>query len=63
MHVVGQEREVDGHCQPLASQQEEDSQGCMQQVLGQHQRVQAAALVDGVLVVSLQLVKGNYLLV
>ena len=59
--MVGYEGDVEEEGEPLPGKQEQHIDQHVQRVLGQHQRVQAGALVYGVLVVSLQLVESNYL--
>ena len=59
--MVGDEGDVEEEGEPLPGKQEQNVDQHVQSVLGQHQRVQAGALVYGVLVVSLQLVESNYL--
>ena len=59
--MVGDQGDVEEEGEPLPGKQEQNVDQHMQRVLGQHQRVQARALVYGVLVVSLQLVESNYL--
>ena len=41
--------------------QEEEVEEDMEEVLGQDQRIEAVALIDGVLVVGLQFVERDYL--
>ena len=59
--MVGDQGDVEEEGEPLPGKQEQNVDEHMQRVLGEHQRVQARALVDGGLVVSLQLIKSNYL--
>ena len=61
MDVVSDEGGVEGDAEPLAGHEEEDIEQDVQDVLGEHQGVQAGALVDRVLVVCLQLVECNNL--
>ena len=57
--MVADERGVEDEREPLAGEQEEEVEEEVQEVLRQHERVEAVALVDRVLVVRLQLVEGN----
>ena len=59
--MVGYERSVKRNTEPLPRHQEEDVEEDVQDVLWEHQGVEARALVDRILVICLQLVKGNYL--
>ena len=59
--MVGDEGDVEEECEPLPGKQKQNIDQHVQRILGEHQRVQAGALVYGVLVVSLQLVESNYL--
>ena len=59
--MIGNEGDVEEEGEPLPGKQEQNVDQHVQSVLRQHQRVQAGALVYGVLVVSLQLVESNYL--
>ncbi len=59
MYVVGDERHVQEEGEELPREEEEEVEEDVQDVLREHQRVQAVALVDGVLVVRLQLVEGD----
>jgi hypothetical protein len=57
--VVADEGRVEDDREPFSGDEEEQIEEDVQDVLGQHQRVQAVALVDWVLVVGLQLVERN----
>jgi hypothetical protein len=57
--VVADEGRVEDDREPFSGDEEEQIEEDVQDVLGQHQRVQAVALVDRVLVVGLQLVERN----
>ena len=59
--MIGNEGDVEEEGEPLPGKQEQNVDQHVQSVLGENQRVQAGALVYGVLVVSLQLVESNYL--
>ena len=61
MHVVGDERSVERNTEPLAGHQEEDVEEDVQDVLWEHQGVQAGALVNRILVICLQLVECDNL--
>ena len=56
--MVGNERSIDENGDPLPSKQEEKVDEDMETILRQHQGIQTVALVNGVLVVSLQLIKS-----
>jgi len=58
--VVADERQVEEEAEELAGDEEQQVEEDVHHVLRQHQRVQAVALVDRVLVVSLKLVERNY---
>lgn len=58
--MVGDQGNVQGQREPLAGKQEQEIEEDVQDVLGEDQRVQTVALVDGVLVVRLQFIKGNH---
>jgi len=57
--VVADEGRVEDDREPFSGDEEEQIEEDVQDVLGQHKRVQAVALVDRVLVVGLQLVERN----
>ena len=57
--MVADEGRVEDDREPFSGDEEEQIEEDVQDVLGQHQRVQAVALVDRVLVVGLQLVERN----
>lgn len=59
MNVISNQRHVEEEGEPLPSKQEQKIEEHVKNVLGQNQRVQAVALVDGVLVVGLQFIKSN----
>ena len=59
--MIGNEGDVEEEGEPLPGKQEQNVDQHVQSVLGENQRVQAGALVYGVLVVSLQLIESNYL--
>ena len=61
MHVVGDERSVERNTEPLPRHQEKDVEEDVQDVLGEHQGVEAGALVDRILVICLQLVECDNL--
>ena len=61
LYMIADEWSVDKEREPLSGHEEENVEEDVKDVLGQDQRVQAVALVDRVLVVGLQLVKGDYL--
>ena len=52
--MIGDERDVETEREPFLGEEEEDVEEHVEDVLGQHQRVQAVALIDRVLVVRLQ---------
>lgn len=58
--MIGDQGNVQGQREPLAGKQEEEIEKDVQDVLGQDQGVQTVALVDGILVVRLQFIKGNH---
>ena len=51
MHVVGDQRSIEGNTEPLPGAQEEEVEQDVEDVLRQHQRVQAGALVYRILVI------------
>ncbi len=57
--MVADEGRVEDDREPFSGDEEEQIEEDVQDVLGQHKRVQAVALVDRVLVVGLQLVERN----
>ena len=57
--MIGDERDVETEREPFLGEEEEDVEEHVEDVLGQHQGVQAVALVDRVLVVRLQLVERD----
>ena len=57
--VVGDEGRVEAEGEPLAGEEEQHVEEHVQDVLGEHQRVERVALVDRVLVVRLQLVERD----
>ena len=57
MHVVADEGDVEEEGEELAGDEEKRVEEDVEDVLGQHERVEAVALVDRVLVVRLQLVE------
>ncbi len=57
--MVRDKRYVEAQREELPCEEEEQVEEDVQHVLGQHQRVQAVALVDRVLVVGLELVKRD----
>jgi hypothetical protein len=59
--VVADEGRVEDDREPFSGDEEEQIEEDVQDVLGQHQRVQAVALVDRVLVVGLQFVESDNL--
>ena len=61
MHVVGDERSVECDTEPLPRHQEEDVEEDVQDVLWEHQGVQAGTLVNRILVICLQLVECDNL--
>lgn len=60
MDVVGDEGGVEEDAEPLASDQEEKVEEDVENVLWQHQGIEGGALVYRILVVSFQLIEGNY---
>jgi len=58
--VVSDERQVQEQREELSGHQEQEVEEDVHHILGQHQRVQAVALVDRVLVVRLKLVERDY---
>ena len=61
VNMVGNERNIDEYGKPLARKQKQNVDQNMKTILWQHQWVETVALVNGVLVVSLQFIKRNYL--
>ena len=61
VNMIGKKRNIQQQGEPFASEEEENIEEDMQEVLGENKRVQTGALVNRVLVVSPQLVKSNYL--
>lgn len=80
VHMISNQRNVQHHRDPFASQQEDAIEDDVQHVFGQDQlkgnivhyephighqsithRIEAVALIDGVLVIRLQLVKDDYM--
>ena len=59
--MIDSERDIEHEGEPFASKQEENVEEDVQQILRKNKRVQTCALVYRVLVVSLQLIKSNYL--
>ena len=57
VHVVADEGDVEEEGEELAGDEEKRVEEDVEDVLGQHERVEAVALVDRVLVVRLQLVE------
>ena len=57
--MIGDKRSIESDAEPLPGKEEEEVEQNVEEVLGQHQRVQAGALVYRVLVVSFQLIKSN----
>ena len=57
VHVVADEGDVEEQGEELAGDEEKRVKEDVEDVLGQHERVEAVALVDRVLVVRLQLVE------
>ena len=59
LDVVSDEWGVEDDREPFSGDEEEQIEEDVKDVLGQHQRVQAVALIDRVLVVGLQLIERN----
>ena len=59
MHVVGNEGNVEEEGEELAGDEEQRVEEDVENIFRQHERVEAVALVDGVLVVGLQLVESD----
>ena len=59
--MIGKQRNIQQQGKPFTSEEEENVEEDMQEVLGKNKRVQTGALVNRVLVVSLQLIKSNNL--
>ena len=59
--MVGDERSVERNTEPLPRHQEKDVEEDVQDVLWEHQGVEAGALVDRILVICLQLVECDNL--
>ena len=61
MDVVSNEREVEGEAEEFPGDEKEKVEKGMHDIFRQNQRVQTVALVDRILIVRLQLIKGYYL--
>ena len=59
--MIGKKRNIQQQGKPFPSEEEENVEEDMQEVLRENERVQTGALVNRVLVVSLQLIKSNNL--
>ena len=57
--MVGDKRSIESDAEPLPRKEEEDVEQNMEEILGQHQRVETGALVYRILVVGLQLIKSD----
>ena len=57
MNVIGDQRSVEGDTEPLPRAEEEEVEQDVEDVLGQHQRVEAGALIYRILVICLQLIE------
>ena len=57
--MIGDKWSIESDAEPLPGKEEEEVEQDMEEVLGQHRRVQTGALVYRVLVVSFQLIKSN----
>ena len=57
MNVIGDQRSVEGDAEPLPRAEEEEVEQDVEDVLGQHQRVEAGALIYRILVICLQLIE------
>lgn len=61
MHMIGNQRDIQCKRQPLASDKKEDVEKSVKNILWKHQRIEAVALIDRILIVRLQLVESNNL--
>ena len=61
VNVVSYEREVEEYREPFASNQEENIDQNMENILRQHQWVQTVALINGVFVIGFKLIESNNL--
>ena len=50
--MVSYEWKVEEYCEPLPSKEEQNIDQHMENILGQHKRVQTVALINGVLVIG-----------
>ena len=57
--MIADEWSIDEERKPFSGQQEEEIEEEMEKVLGQDERIQTVALVDGVFVVGLKLIKWD----
>ena len=57
--MIADEWSIDEERKPFSGQQEEEIEEEMEKVLGQDERIQTIALVDGVFVVGLKLIKWD----